>query len=149
MSCATPPANNSQQIRSLENRVRHLEAAIAGIKELTGVCMEAADFIVPLYSSVFNPNGTFSIKFASVPGEVYQVQKSTDGITWVAAVPASIIGESCDCPYPEPSQFTEDNGDPQFTTWTSTETWSQDTVPVYFRVRSMPRAIICAPSKPC
>ena len=149
-SCPTaPPVDNSRQLRALEARVRYLENQISGIKEITGVCMSAADLIVPLYSALYDPaTGKYTITFASTPGTVYQIQKSSDGVTWVVADPASVVGASCDCA-PEPTPWTGDNGDPLYSTWVSNESFALDVLPIYFRVREFPRAMLCAPSKPC
>ena len=141
MSCHAPPADNSRQIRALESRVRVLEKEVAGIKELTGVCMSAPDMIVPLYSAVYDgTTGTFTVIFASTPGEVYQVQQSADGVAWEVANPASVTGAAATPPATEP---------PVLTVWVSTDVWALDDLPVYFRVRAIPKALLCAPSKPC
>jgi hypothetical protein len=151
MSCAPPPTDNSRQIRALESRVRALEKEISGIKELTGVCMSGPELIVLLYSAVYDGvTGKYTITFASTPGAVYQVQQSVDGIVWEVSDPATVLGATCaDCPPAEASQFDNGNDYPWMSLWTSNGTWPLDELPIWFRVRQVPRAILCAPSKPC
>ena len=136
MACATKPTDNSTALRELTRRIRDLEKRVQGAEEVFGVCMSAAQLMVTPLSATYNADdGTFTVIFPSVPGEHYQIQKSTNGATW-----APTSG----------GEFVEAALTPATTTsWTSTETWFIDALPIYFRIRLFPRAYLAAPTVTC
>jgi hypothetical protein len=136
MACATKTPDNSTALRELSRRIRDLTSRVSGAEEVFGVCMSAAQLIVPPVSATYDPEtGTFTVVFPSVPGEHYQIQKSVDGITWLTTTGGTFVAAAV-----SPATTTE---------WTSTETWFIDALPIYFRIRLFPRAYIAAPASTC
>ena len=112
--------------------MRQAESQIAGIQEIFGVCMSAAQMLVPPLSAVYDAQTElFTVVFPSVPGEHYQVQQSVDGITWTVATGGAFVAAEA-----SPETTTE---------WVSAAV-DIDELPIYFRVRMFPRAYIAAPA---
>jgi hypothetical protein len=129
MSCTTSPAStiSAQRLRDLEVRIRKAENTIAGIKEIYGVCAAESDLTVPVLEfSLSESTNKFTVKFSSTPGEGYQIQVSTDGVNWTIALNGNFV--------------TAATGTAVFTSWTSTDTYLPEDMPVYFRVRRYPVA---------
>lgn len=120
-SCQSP---EDRLIRDLERRVTSLETELSGFQELMGVSTSADGTIVPILSIssvVTGPNTVFTIVFFSAPGDQFQVQSSTDLVTWTSLASPLAAAAS-------PALST---------TWVS-GSYTIDQLPVYFRVRKFP-----------
>jgi hypothetical protein len=137
MSCTDSTVRLQRQVTDLARRISYLETALKGFQEWTGVCTSPGNTIVALYTSDWDPDtGIFSITFASQQGQQFQIQQSTDGgVTWTIA--DNLVLAAVD-PAIE-------------TTWES-EPFTIDDLPIIFRVRRYPRALLpCPPAEagPC
>jgi hypothetical protein len=137
MSCSTSEARLQRQVSDQARRITKLEAELRGFQEWTGICTSAANTIVALYTSEWDPGtGIFTITFASQEGQQFQIQQSSDGgVTWTIADNVVLAEVS-------PAIVTE---------WDSTA-FTIDDLPIIFRVRLYPRALLpCPPAEagPC
>ncbi len=129
MGCPPSPTRDQAYLQGIERRLRYLETNLAGFREITGVCTTGGQTLVDVIGLEFDSeSGTYLLTFASEPGAYYQIQQSTDAITWVAAEDL----------YPAAA-------DPAiYTTWTSGVFEFDDTI--WFRVRKYPRVLLpCTP----
>ncbi len=136
-SCSSQTARLQRQVSDQGRRITKLEADLRGFQEWTGICTSAANTIVALYTSDWDPGtGIFTISFASQEGQQFQIQQSTDmGVTWTIADNMVLAEVS-------PAIITE---------WESA-VFTIDDLPVIFRVRLYPRALLpCPPAEagPC
>ncbi len=134
MSCAPNDNRVMGYVRSFESRLRAVERNLAGFQEITGACTTAGQSIVALIGNVQDPDtGVFTLIWLSTPGETYQVQTSTDAISWTVA-----------------DNVVEADADPAITTeWVSAAYDPIDETPRYFRVRKYPTILIpCTPAAP-
>lgn len=133
-SCLPTPDRNQSALSDLQRRVRQLEKNLAGFQEITGVCTTGGQFIVDVIGLVYDPeSGTYLLSFLSEPGAFYQVQQSSDAITWTPV-----------------ENFYPAAADPDIiTTWTS-GVFAIDTT-IWFRVRKNPpvRLPCTPPANPC
>jgi hypothetical protein len=118
-------------------RITQLERALSSFQEWTGICTSAGNTIVALYTAEWDPDtGIFTITFASQQGQTFQIQQSTDGgVTWTIADNIVLAAVDPDI----------------ITTWESTP-FGIDDLPIIFRVRRYPRALLpCPPAEagPC
>lgn len=123
MSCQPPSS-----YPDLHRRIASLERQLAGFKEITGTDPSTGPFIVTILSVDHDPDTLFyTIVFVSTPGDLYQVQTSTDAITW------NLLDELPAAASPAVS-----------TSWVS-EPYLMDSVD-YFRIRRYPRTLVpCTP----
>ena len=123
MNCptTTPPSD-------LLRRISTLERQLAGFREITGTDPATGPHIVTVLSVDHDADtGFWTLVWVSTPGETYQVQTSTDALTWVV-LDNSVAAAS----------------DATSTTWVS-EFYAMDSVD-YFRIRRYPRTLaVCTP----
>ncbi len=112
----------------LAHRIAALERQLAGFREITGTDPSTGPFIVTVLSVDHSVTTLlYSIVFSSKPGDLYQVQTSTDAITW------SSLGNVAAAASPAIS-----------TTWVS-GSYPLD-VARYFRIRRYPKTLVpCTP----
>lgn len=128
MNCALPLPDPSKRLADLERKARSLDARLALFHELTGIPTDQTHFVVALLSSDYAPStGKFTVVWVSDPGFTYQVQSSTDAVTWVK------------------EDNVEAAEDAVQTEWLS-DSYELGDLPVYFRVLRYPSAMpICTP----
>ena len=127
MNCPTTTPTSTSQV-DLLRRINRLERSLAGFKEITGVDPSTGPSVVTVLSvDHAEDTGFWTIVWVSTPGETYQVQTSTDALTWVV-LDNSVAAAA----------------DATSTTWVS-EFYAMDSVD-YFRIRRYPRTLaICTP----
>lgn len=129
MACNTSATSSAdtQRLRDLENRVRRLESGLSGIREIYGVCATSAELRVPVLEFLRSvTTGKFTVKFSSMPNESYQIQISTNGVDWTIANGGNFVQAA--------------TGTAVMTSWTTTDAYDLEDLPVYFRVRRYPVA---------
>lgn len=131
MACSSPSDNRTaQRMTALERQVRSLTQQFKFFQEITGTCTPPGGAVTDIYSNEYDSGtGVFTIVFASEPGQFFQVQQSTDLTTWVIAedgVQAAVT----------PAISTE---------WESAS-FDLDDLPIYFRIRRLPRVFVACPT---
>jgi hypothetical protein len=123
MTCPPPSS-----YPDLAHRIAALERQLAGFREITGTDPSTGPFIVTVLSVEHDVTTLrYSIVFSSTPGDLYQVQTSTNATTWVS------LGNVAAAASPAIS-----------TTWVS-EPYPFDVVD-YFRIRRYPKTLVpCTP----
>lgn len=139
MSCSTDQSTIrlQRQVSDQGRRITQLEKALSSFQEWTGICTSAGNTIVALYTADWDVGtGIFTITFASQEGQQFQIQQSTDdGVTWTIADNLVLAEVS-------PAIITS---------WESA-VFTIDDLPIIFRVRLYPRALLpCPPAEagPC
>lgn len=133
MSCACSATNArlQRQVQDQARRLYQLEQALSGFQAWTGVCTSADNTLAALYTSEWDAGtGIFTITFGSQEGQQYQIQQSSDGgVTWTEADHLVLAEVS-------PAIIT---------TWESAP-FTIDDLPIIFRVRRYPRALLPCPT---
>ncbi len=135
-ACAASSHRERNYLTSVDRRVAALERKLKFVEEITGICTTGVQAVTPVIAiNQDSGTGVFTLTWTSAEGERFQVQTSTDAVTW------TVEENSVDAAV-SPAVITEFD--------TSAYALFEDT-PRYFRVRKYPRLITACtpPTDPC